>query len=314
VHGGLLHLAVNMYALYSLGPAAERLWGPARFLVLYFLTGLGSSCVAVIVNPAGSIGASGALCGLIGAEAGWLWLNRAFLPPPLVSAWARNLLINTLIIVFISTMPRISAAAHYSGAVVGIVVAFLLNTQRFGSAAHRRLAIVGLIAVPVIGVGLVLRTMHEDPAWQARVRLFEAADFEETYLKDINDGVNGALIVYQNQVEPLIDQNPRRRDAAEVEKARAAMTAQRSRLDALTARLEQQRPYTSPEVEQLRGLTQETIAAAAQLCMDSDQALQAGPQWREAEQALVQQLKKTDLLWKNWGEEWNALVRRVKVR
>ena len=60
VHVGGLHLAVNMFALESIGSVAEGLWGRWRFAGLYLLAGLGGACCAMALQPIpGMAGASG---------------------------------------------------------------------------------------------------------------------------------------------------------------------------------------------------------------------------------------------------------------
>ena len=84
VHLGGLHLAVNMYALYVLGPMLERMLGRGRYLFLYLASGLCASCAALLLNPeTGLAGASGAICGLLGAVGVWVLLNKQYLPPSL---------------------------------------------------------------------------------------------------------------------------------------------------------------------------------------------------------------------------------------
>src|SRR5437899_1638820 len=62
VHFGLIHLGVNMYSLFVVGPLLERMWGRWHFLLLYVIAGFGGSCAMVMDNPvATGAGASGAL-------------------------------------------------------------------------------------------------------------------------------------------------------------------------------------------------------------------------------------------------------------
>ncbi len=71
-HGGLWHLAFNMIALWMFGSMMERHWGTRRFLKYYFLTGIGagvSTCLFTINSIIPTIGASGAIYGLLVAYA-----------------------------------------------------------------------------------------------------------------------------------------------------------------------------------------------------------------------------------------------------
>lgn len=68
VHGSFLHMALNMLAVYFIGPSLERLLGHARFLTLYVLSGIGGAVGASLLAPGVTVvGASGAIFGLFGA-------------------------------------------------------------------------------------------------------------------------------------------------------------------------------------------------------------------------------------------------------
>jgi len=67
VHAGLLHLALNMYALYLVGPMVERIYGRAQYLLIYVLAGIAGSVASYIFLPDNAVGASGAIFGLFAA-------------------------------------------------------------------------------------------------------------------------------------------------------------------------------------------------------------------------------------------------------
>jgi rhomboid protease GluP len=64
LHGGLIHIGFNMMVLLDIGPVVEELYGSARFLFIYILTGVAGFALSMFFHPA--VGASGALMGLIG--------------------------------------------------------------------------------------------------------------------------------------------------------------------------------------------------------------------------------------------------------
>ena len=66
VHGGIVHLLSNMYALYLVGPIVEGLYGSARFLLFYLLTAAAASTLSYVITPNDAVGASGAIFGLFG--------------------------------------------------------------------------------------------------------------------------------------------------------------------------------------------------------------------------------------------------------
>ncbi len=72
MHGGFLHITLNLWTLYIFGPALEDRLGPARFAVLYLLTGVAASATHAVFNagsPLPVLGASGAIAGIIAAYA-----------------------------------------------------------------------------------------------------------------------------------------------------------------------------------------------------------------------------------------------------
>ncbi|NWF81724.1 MAG: rhomboid family intramembrane serine protease [Chloroflexi bacterium] len=79
LHANLIHVFFNSFALYALGPESERIYGTARFLAVYLLAGIGGSVASYLLSPVPSVGASGAIFGLIGALGIFYYLNRATL-------------------------------------------------------------------------------------------------------------------------------------------------------------------------------------------------------------------------------------------
>jgi rhomboid protease GluP len=134
LHYGALHLAFNLYALYLLGPALERVIGSLKFLISYLIAGLGSSVGVVLLrmfnltNANLLVGASGGVMGVIGVSAGLLLRHRA---SPLAGRRLRNIIvIVALQTAFDLTTPQVSLAAHLSGFITGVVIGTVLASQR----------------------------------------------------------------------------------------------------------------------------------------------------------------------------------------
>ena len=164
VHFGLLHLGVNMYSLYVVGPLLERMWGTWRFLLLYLITGLAGSCAMVMLADARTVGAgaSGALWGLMASMVTWILLNRRFLPGPLAATWLRQLAFIFLINVAITFgVPNISASAHFGGGIAGLVLPVPLEYVRYGRGWQRLASALGIVAVPVVYFGLMLNSFSD---------------------------------------------------------------------------------------------------------------------------------------------------------
>lgn len=127
LHGSLVHIFFNGYALYALAPENERIYGTARFLAIYFLAGIGGSVVSYLFSPAPSVGASGAIFGLMGALGLFYYLNRELLGQSgramiqnIVAIGCINLLIG------FSSPGVIDNFGHLGGLLAGLIAAFAL--------------------------------------------------------------------------------------------------------------------------------------------------------------------------------------------
>ncbi|MDD3223726.1 MAG: rhomboid family intramembrane serine protease, partial [Clostridium sp.] len=67
LHSGLIHISMNMYSLYILGKLVEKFYGRSRYVFIYFLSGICASILSFIMTPQMSVGASGAIFGILGA-------------------------------------------------------------------------------------------------------------------------------------------------------------------------------------------------------------------------------------------------------
>jgi membrane associated rhomboid family serine protease len=115
-HYGILHIGLNMYALYALGPSLERSLGWRRFLLLYLAALVGGSFGALLAEPnALTVGASGAVFGLMG---GLLAGQRSLGIDVWRSGLGPTLLLN-LVISF--SFPGISVGGHLGGLAAGYV-------------------------------------------------------------------------------------------------------------------------------------------------------------------------------------------------
>ena len=81
IHGGLLHIAFNMWCLWDLGRLAESVYGHWTFAAVYLITGLAASLGSLFRNPGVlSVGASGAIFGIAGALVASFYLGEFSLP------------------------------------------------------------------------------------------------------------------------------------------------------------------------------------------------------------------------------------------
>jgi rhomboid protease GluP len=123
LHGSLLHIGFNMYALYIFGPGLERHFGHLRFLGLYFLAGFAGNVASMMFSIAPSLGSSTAIFGLLGAQGVFLYQNKDVL-----GGFARRALNNILMIavvnLFIGLSPGIDNWGHMGGLVGGTLFAW----------------------------------------------------------------------------------------------------------------------------------------------------------------------------------------------
>lgn len=125
LHGGMLHIAFNMLALYMIGPPLEELWGTPKFLRFYFITGIGAGICSTVVSPNSmipTIGASGAIYGLLLAY-GVLFPRQTLLIWGIVPIEARYLVIILGVMAFWLSLAApgsgVANIAHLGGMLFG---------------------------------------------------------------------------------------------------------------------------------------------------------------------------------------------------
>ena len=126
VHSDTMHILLNMYALYTIGPVVERYYGKGKYLFIYIISGLLGSVFSGVFMSANSIsiGASGAIFGLLGSICYFTYYYRATLQGILRGSIIPVIVIN-LIIGFLS--PSIDLSAHIGGLIGGILVSMGLG-------------------------------------------------------------------------------------------------------------------------------------------------------------------------------------------
>jgi rhomboid protease GluP len=129
VHFGLVHLAMNMLALWDAGRLVERMYGSARFLLLYFLSGLGGNLQSLVLHRGEVVsgGASGAIFGIYGALLVCLWDKRNQLQRREFRwlFWGGACFFILLFTVG-QMLPIIDNAAHLGGLAAGVIAGVML--------------------------------------------------------------------------------------------------------------------------------------------------------------------------------------------
>jgi membrane associated rhomboid family serine protease len=157
MHGGFFHLLFNMFALWMFGTHVERVWGPKRFLIFYFICGLGSAFFQMgsyahdfwqidhnvlspevydqyqaILRSSYTVGASGAIMGILAAF-GYLFPNTEMIiipiPVPIKAKWAISGMIALDVFGGVVKVQgdNIAHFAHLGGAVIGFLLVFFWN-------------------------------------------------------------------------------------------------------------------------------------------------------------------------------------------
>jgi rhomboid protease GluP len=130
LHGGFLHLFFNGWALVQLGGLFERWIGSGRLIFTYFATGICGSLASVLFTNNVSVGASGAIFGLLGALIAFLLRRRNRLAAGGKSILSQLVFWAGLNLILGASMPMIDNFAHIGGLVAGFVVGLLLRERQ----------------------------------------------------------------------------------------------------------------------------------------------------------------------------------------
>lgn len=155
VHADILHILFNMIALYSIGPVVERYYGKSKFLLIYLVSGLLGSIFSGVFMTADSIsiGASGAIFGLLGSICYFTYYYRATLQGILRGSIMPVIIIN-LVIGFLSS--SIDLSAHIGGLIGGILISMAIG---IGDKHRKSDQINGLVVLILMAVFLIYMMM-----------------------------------------------------------------------------------------------------------------------------------------------------------
>lgn len=165
LHGGMLHIGFNAYALYVLGPMVERMSGGARYFILIVAAGLGGAFASLFWSDAPSVGISGSIFGLVGALLGIIRKFREELPDPMAESMRRGMIQIALINLGIGlVLPMIDNAAHIGGFVTGFVVASLMQSRLRMPDGHPQRAAAVAIVLAGVSVFAMWQMFQQDKA------------------------------------------------------------------------------------------------------------------------------------------------------
>jgi membrane associated rhomboid family serine protease len=212
VHVGAIHLAVNAIGMFFLGRVTEELFGAARTVALFAVSGLAGAFASYLASPAGvSAGASGAIFGLLGA----VFIELTWHRQKYRAAWKKGMW-GGLVVVTLAQLgigflyPAIDQWAHGAGLVAGIVTGALLTpSARWATAAKHagRTLAAAFAAVSLVAGIQVVRTSIADSLASAAPHRFVLNDVAitapSTWLDDGELVDPGGLVIVTAYREPL---------------------------------------------------------------------------------------------------------------
>lgn len=149
LHASVIHIGLNMYVLWIIGSPVEEYLGRARFLALYFVSGLAGSAGALVLTPlALTVGASGAIFGILGALLIIEWQTTGRLAGNAMTWIVINLALSFVI-------SNISIGGHVGGLIGGIVVTLAFANWGRGHAALGRVGVLGIVGIVAVAVASV---------------------------------------------------------------------------------------------------------------------------------------------------------------
>lgn len=189
IHIGALHLALNMWCLWSLGRLAERMFGNRTFLAIYLFSGLGGSIASVWWNPTVvSAGASGAVFGVAGGIIAFWLLGKSSIPRAVVKQNLGSVLAFTFYNLFYGFFKSgIDNAGHLGGLVTGLALGALLQQplSRTENPSRLRavLAYAGVSLALLLGIVAAYKSNRPFIKLETKLetadRSLEAGDFDQ---------------------------------------------------------------------------------------------------------------------------------------
>ena len=214
VHGGIIHIAINMWCLWSLGNLSESLYGHWTFGAVYLISGFGASLSSVAWRPHGlSVGASGAIFGLAGALIASYSLGEFSMPRAEVTATLRSVVIFVgYSLIFGSMSGRTDNAAHIGGLVTGLALgALIAKAAPDGSQWIRRVGVLLVVLLALSGGFMALEHSQDNAMRVQRAGEFLADNHPDQAITELerairqhpNDAAAHAVLAeaYSNQGE-----------------------------------------------------------------------------------------------------------------
>ncbi len=174
LHIGILHLAINMYSLFSVGILLENMLGRVQYVIAYFVCGLSGSAASLWWHEATvSAGASGAIFGMFGLFYAWV-ITSHLIPDAEKKAQLTSAATFIGFNLFIGLSGRIDNAAHLGGLVAGIIIGLLVSKWH-GVGAWRPI-LAGCGVVLVLSAVLIGNSKSDVKAFQEKIAEFSSIE------------------------------------------------------------------------------------------------------------------------------------------
>jgi rhomboid protease GluP len=219
LHFGALHLLLNMWSLWDAGQLVERMYGHARFICLYVVSGLLGNLVSLVFqgNSAVSGGASGAIFGIYGALLVFLWRERAGLSLR-EFRWlfwgALGFALVTIVLGFV--ISGIDNAAHIGGFITGILISIVLVQPITTNVMPLKINMAAVFVLVIVTVALVLNVPAPKYRWsdelllrnQINEFLYQDQAINRSWLEILNESKRGTSTVHEiaGQVDSAISE------------------------------------------------------------------------------------------------------------
>ena len=305
LHVNLLHLMVNMYSLWVVGPYVEKLYGSARFVVFWIVTGIVSIVASYLtVLPPGSqvgrlgsflfktmdgpsVGASGALFGLVGVLFVFGIKYRRELPEGFKRAFGTGLIPMIALNLFIGFVGRglIDNAAHLGGLVAGAFMALVIDYRRPGERSSIALTwrVLQIACIALSLFGFIKAAQHfRDPLPAYLAQQKKALEEREVEV-DVPDEVNNfvAYAKAMNEAQEAFNLAQSRNDVSAIDGALSNL---------------QSTPKLDPTADELRNQLSSFLSRAKALETDASTPNQK----LEAKNALTKEFLEWIKAYRNW--------------
>ncbi len=149
LHASILHIGLNMYVLWIIGQPVEAYLGRARFLALYMVSGLAGSAGALVLTPrTPTLGASGAIFGILGALLIIEWQTTGRLAGNAMTWIVINLALSFVI-------SNISIGGHVGGLIGGILITLGFANWGRGLSAYGKIGVTGFAGLAGVAIASV---------------------------------------------------------------------------------------------------------------------------------------------------------------